>query len=41
MGYDAHLAGKQILSGFRSLLSFTGTLFIVMNNYEEYLERKN
>jgi len=41
MCIDAHLAGKQILSGFRSLFTFTGTLFIVMNNCEEYLAKKN
>lgn len=29
---DAHLTGKNTLAGFRSLFTFTGSLFIVMNN---------
>ena len=32
MCIDAHFTGKNILSGFRSLFTFTGALFICMNN---------
>ena len=41
MCFDAHLAGKNVLSGFRSLFTFTASLFIVMNNSDEFLNRKN
>lgn len=34
---DVHLVSKNILAGFRSLFTFTGALFIAMNNYEYYV----
>jgi len=37
MCIDAHICGKNILTHFRSLFTFTGALFIVMNNYEYYI----
>ena len=40
MCIDAHLIGKNTLAGFRSLFTFTGTLFIVMNTSERYLETR-
>jgi hypothetical protein len=36
MCMDAHLIGKNTLANFRSLLTFTGALFVTMNNYEYY-----
>ena len=41
MCIDAHVTGKQTLAGFRSLFTFTGSLFIVMNNSSEFLSKKH
>ena len=41
MCIDAHITGKNTLAGFRSLFTFTGALFSVMNNSEIYLERRH
>jgi hypothetical protein len=41
MCIDAHITGKNTLAGFRSLFTFTGALFSVMNNSETYLERRH
>lgn len=41
MCIDAHITGKNTLAGFRSLLTFTGSLLSVMNNSETYLERRH
>ena len=40
MCIDAQLTGKNTLAGFRQLFSFTGALFISMNNSYEYVARK-
>lgn len=37
MCLDAHLTGKHILNGFRSLFTFTSSLFIAMNNSRDFL----
>lgn len=39
MCIDAHLVGKNTLANFRSLFTFTGALFLVMNNAETYLSK--
>lgn len=41
MCYDAHVTGKNTLAGFRSFFTFTGCMFIVLNNSQEYLSKKN
>jgi hypothetical protein len=41
MCYDAHLTGKNTLAGFRSFFTFTGCMFIAMNNAEEYYNMRN
>lgn len=41
MCLDVHLIGKNTLTGFRSLFTFTGVLFICMNNSSEYLSKKS
>lgn len=41
MCIDAHLVGKNTLANFRSLFTFTGSLFICMNNYENYNSKKD
>lgn len=41
MCIDAHITGKNTLAGFRSLFTFTGALISVMNNSENYLERRH
>ena len=41
MCYDAHLTGKNTLAGFRSFFTFTGSMFMAMNNAEEYMSKKN
>ena len=40
MCYDAHLSGKNTLAGFRSFFTFTGCLFITLNNAEEYFSKR-
>ena len=41
MCIDAHLVGKNTLANFRSLFTFTGALFLVMNNAETYLSKSD
>ena len=36
MCIDAHIIGKNTLTGYRSLFTFTGALFIAMSNYNNY-----
>ena len=36
LSIDAMVCGKNTLQGFRQLLTFSGALFIAMNNYEYY-----
>lgn len=38
---DAHVLGKHTLAGFRSLFTFTGALFMSLNNAFEYNERRS
>jgi hypothetical protein len=41
MCIDVHLTGKNTLAGFRSLFTFSGALFMCMNNYEEFISKKS
>lgn len=41
MCIDAHLIGKNTLAGFRSLFTFTGVLFICMNNSLDFISKKS
>ena len=40
MCIDVHLTGKNTLAGFRYFLTFTGALFMCMNNGTEFLSKK-
>jgi|LauGreDrversion4_2_1035121.scaffolds.fasta_scaffold127334_1 hypothetical protein len=40
MCIDAHLVGKNTLAGFRSFFTFTASMFLVMNNSEEFNLKK-
>ena len=37
MSIDAHIVGKNTLAGYRQFFTFTGALFMVMNNNETYI----
>lgn len=37
MCYDAHIFGKNVLAGFRSLFTFTGSLLISINSNKSVL----
>jgi len=39
MCIDVHLIGKNTLAGYRSFFTFTGALFITLNNADEVLSK--
>jgi len=40
MCIDVHLTGKNTLAGFRSLFTFSGSLFIVLNNSSDFKSKR-